>query len=287
MSFIRSAPFFRAYRFLPHALINGAAARLTRARRPRTLVDLAVRAWIRRDAIDMSDFDGGPFATVEDFFLRRLRPGARPLHEGVVASADGRVVAAGTIDRDTILQVKGVPLSIDRLVNGVRPTAPPLALEAYDGGTYITTFLSPRGYHFVHAPIDGELVDARWIAGRWFPQNEDALRHIPGIYERNERAVLRVRLPAANGDAARHRELLMVLVGASVIGSIELHGMSRERWVGPRPFSLARPVRKGDELGHFTFGSTVVLLLPRGMAKSELPPIGRDVRMGEALVSCA
>ena len=134
-----------------------------------------------------------------------------------------------------------------------------LDLSAYDGGTYVTTFLSPRGYHFVHAPEGGELLDVRWLAGRWFPQNEDALQHIPAIYERNERAVLRLRTGTggAEGDSGRTREVIMVMVGASVIGGIELRGIPRERWVGPRPFALRREVHKGDEVGHFTFGSTV------------------------------
>jgi len=185
-------------------------------------------------------------------------------------------VGAGRIERDTILQVKGVPLSVDRLVHGASPTSPRWDLARYEGGAYVTTFLSPRGYHYVHAPMRARVNDVRWIAGRFFPQNEDALHHIPRIYERNERATLRLTV--------NEHEIMMVMVGASVIGGIELRDLPRRTWVGPRPFGIDRAVNEGEELGHFRFGSTVVLLLPKELVNAALPEIGSDVKMGQTLL---
>jgi phosphatidylserine decarboxylase len=268
---IRTRPFFFAYRFFPHGAINAAAMRAARASRPRWLVKRAIELWMWRDRIDMDDFVQDDFATLEDFFLRRLKDGARPLGTGVVAPVDGCVVGRGRIGQRTILQVKGRSIGVDRLVNGTRHQ---LDVAPLEGGTYVTLFLRPRGYHFVHAPFDGEIVDVRWIPGRYFPQNEDALQHIDGIYEKNERAVLRVR--TARGEA------LLVMVGASVIGGIHVRGVAdlRQR----RAIPVGREVKKGDELGHFSFGSTVVMLLPPGMGGEVAQPLGEEVPMGASLL---
>src|SRR5262249_4300273 len=183
---------------------------------------------IRRGAIDMSDFEERSYTSVEDFFLRKLRPGTRPLASGLISPVDGLFVGGGTIAKEQPLVVKGQRISLDRLVNG---RIHDLSLDAYDGGSFATLFLSPEGYHRIHMPEDGEILDCRWIPGRYFPQNEDALRHIHGIYERNERAVLRVRLD--RGD-----ELLMVLVGASLVGGIHLEGVERPLWIRPSAYPI-------------------------------------------------
>ena len=268
----RSAAFLRLYRYLPHALLGRISRALARATGPRWAVDLAIRSWIERAAIRMDDFLPGPFASVESFFLRRLRPGARPIGEHVVAPADGIVVGAGPIASGMILQIKGVPLSLDRLTAG-RHT--PTDLHAYEGGRYTTVFLTPNGYHYVHMPIAGTVIDLRWISGRAFPQNQDALEHIPRIYERNERVTLRCRSDDGH-------EFLLVMVGASLIGGIHLRELQRRDFVRSHPVAWNRRFDRGEELGHFSFGSTVVLLVPPALAGLP-PPLGLHVRMGQRL----
>ena len=135
--------------------------------------------------------------------------------------------------------------------------------------------LTPHGYHYVHMPIAGTVLDLRWISGRAFPQNQDALRHIPRIYERNERATLRCR--SHDGH-----EFMLVLVGASLIGGIHLRDLRRRDWVRSRPFAWNRRFARGEELGHFSFGSTVVLLVPPALAGLP-PPLGMALRMGQHL----
>lgn len=269
----RSRAFLRSYAFLPHRLMNRGLARVTAATRPSWAVDRAIAAWARRDGIDLSDFEARRFESLDDFFLRRLRPGARPIGEGFVSPADGNVVGAGTLRRDRPLCIKGQRLSLERVVNaGVHD----LDLSDYDGGSYAVVFLTPRGYHRVHMPIDGEVVDVRWIPGRYFPQNEDALQHIPRVYERNERAVLRCRAHAGF-------EFLLVMVGASLIGGIHLRAARVDAWRHAGATQLSARARKGEEIGHFAFGSTVAVLLPRGVAMPA--KLGAEVRMGQTLLN--
>lgn len=267
----RTPTFLRLYKFLPHRLLGRLARGVATATRPRWAVDLAIRRWIARANIPVHEFEPGPYTSLEAFFLRRLRPGARPIAAGFVAPADGLVVAAGAIEHGTILQIKGVPLDLPRLT-----AATPAELAAYEGGRWLTIFLTPNGYHFVHMPAAATVTELRWCPGRAFPQNEDALQHIPRIYERNERAVLRCR-----GDAG---EFTLVLVGASLIGGIHLHGLRRAAWARPAPTLWDRRFERGEELGHFSFGSTVVILAPPALAPDvDAWSPGAAVRMGQRL----
>ncbi len=270
MRWHRSAPFLHVYRFLPHRLLNAAAAALGRARWPDWLVQAAIQHWTRRGGIDLQEFEPTEYRTVEEFFLRRLQPGRRPLGEGFVSPCDGTIIDAGTLTPDRRLQVKGQQLSVDRLVNGRHHALP---LHAYQGGSYLVIFLSPDGYHRLHMPADGEIRGCQWIPGRYFPQNEEALRKIERVYERNERAVLRLVLDEG-------WELLLVLVGASLVGGIHLEGVLRQDWVQPRPVELALRRKKGEEIGYFSFGSTVVVIFPAGKVPEHTQG---NVRMGDPL----
>jgi phosphatidylserine decarboxylase len=267
----RHPAFLKSYGFLPHRLLNRALARLTAARRPRWAVRRAIESWSRWERIELDDFEDRRFESLDDFFLRRLRPGARQVEDGFVSPADGKLVDAGLLERGRTLRVKGEALSLERIVNaGLHD----LDLSEYEGGSFAVVFLTPRGYHRIHMPFDGVLQEVRWIPGRFFPQNEVALQHIPRVYERNERAVLRCALPGG-------REYLLVMVGASLIGGIHLQALPREAWVGKGVARVQRSYEKGAEIGHFAFGSTVVVLMPKGVASAA--PARPELRMGETL----
>jgi len=256
----------------PHALLGRISRHIATATRPRRMIDLVIRRWITRARIDMRDFEAGPFPTLEAFFLRRLRPGARPIADGFVSPVDGVIVGAGPITDATIVQVKGLDLDLTRLTCGSGPSLP---LAPYEGGRYTTIFLTPDGYHHVHMPVAATVLDLRWIPGRAFPQNEHALRQIPRIYERNERVTVRCQ------DEHGH-EFFLIMVGASLIGGIHLDGLERPTWARRLPFFWNRRFARGERLGHFSFGSTVVLLVPPALTASP-PPIGAAVRMGQRL----
>jgi len=268
---LRHPAFLRSYRFLPHRLFNRSLAVLTAARRPAWAVRAAIRSWSRIERIELDDFEPGPYASLDAFFLRRLRSGSRPIGSGFVAPADGKLVASGRVCERSLLTVKGQRLSLEQIVNANRYA---LDLGPYLGGAYAVVFLTPRGYHHVHMPCDGTIVDVRWIRGRFYPQNEVALQHIPAVYERNERAVLRVR---AEGG----REFLLVLVGASLIGGIHLEALPRSEWARVQITAVGKRYAKGERVAHFAFGSTVVTVLPGGWDHQLCA--STEVRVGETL----
>jgi phosphatidylserine decarboxylase len=285
MDLLQSNALLRSYFLLPHRLLNRSFSRLAMRSRPAWAVQAAIRAWTRTSQLDLRDFEEGPFATVQEFFLRRLRAGARPIGAGFVSPVDGFMVAAGPVAADTALTIKGCEMSMERVVNGAGPSERETltwSLAPYVGGHYAVLFLTPEGYHRLHMPADGTVVGWRWIPGRFFPQNASALSRIAGVYERNERVSLRVRLDDGN-------ELLMVLVGASLVGGIHVEGLDLESLqaggsearIESGTTSLRR--RKGDELGHFRFGSTIVLVLPPGLGAPLSRPEGCGLKMGETL----
>ena len=245
----RSELFLRAYEHLPQAAIDSLVAALMRLERPRWLVKAVIAAWVRRGRIDLSEVVVADWASVEAFFLRRLREGVRPVGPGLVAPVDGFMVATGAAVHG--LEVKGRALDVAALVGES------LGFEA----NVATIFLTPDGYHHVHAPMALEIVRVRHIAGRSFPQNDDALALRPDVYLANARVV--VRAETARGP------VVMVLVGASLISGI--HVAAPGHYVA------------GEEIGAFSFGSTVVTFWPCAWGACAKAP-GERVAMGETLV---
>lgn len=277
MMFHKTRGFLRSYHLLPHRLLNLAAARLMTARRPAFAVQAAIRLWIRRAHIDMADFAQVSYQTVEDFFLRELATDSRALGPGWVSPVDGELFAQGTITESATLWVKGQELSLRRLLNGRHHQA---SLDSLLGGRYLAIFLSPRGYHHIHLPAQARLVRSQWIPGRFFPQNAVALSHIPRVYERNERLALFWQMdPSAGGQP-----FAMVLVGASLVGGIHLRGLAQSDWQTRDATSWQRDYQKGQRLGHFSFGSTVVLLLPKSVTAPSLVQVGQLLKQGQSLI---
>ena len=265
---IRHPAFLSVYNLFPHRILNAGCAFLTRRRWPRPVLRRIIARWERRGEADPSDFEPAEHATLEQWFLRRLKPGKRPLADGFVSPVDGIVVGAGRTDSDTILQVKGRPTSLSVMVNG--RNGHEIDTTRYKGGEYVTIFLTPDGYHHLHAPTDAALKQCHYRSGRFFPQNPTALRYVDSVYERNERAVLEFDAPTCG-------EFLLVMVGASMIGAIFVCGESAFQFRGD-----GRQLAKGDKLAHFTFGSTIVLVMPPGMPERRVD-IGQRVRVGERI----
>ena len=274
----RSTWFLRNYRFLPHRLLNGGLAKLTALEHPAWLVDRIIDRWVARDNIDLSQFEARRYRSIDDFFLRQLRPGARPLAAGFVSPVDGNVFAHGFLKVDQVLTIKGQRLTVDRIVNAGQEPSARLDLRAFDGGCFAAIFLTPRGYHHVHMPEQGCLQELRWIPGRYFPQNEDAMWQIPRIYERNERAVLCLQ-------DAQNNPFLLVMIGASLIGGIVIEGTNNKDWRQPRPTIVNRVLKKGQRLGHFAFGSTVLVLVPPGPYRPR--KLEAEIQLGEPLFAVA
>lgn len=234
------------------------AGRLADLEPPRPLLAAAIRAYARAFGVDLAEAALPPeaFASFDAFFTRRLRDGARPIDRtegGLVSPSDSRLSAIGPLPADLRLeQVKGESYALEALLGSREEAA------AFAGGRAATLYLSPAMYHRVHSPVDGHVVGWRYLPGRLYPVNGLGVRAVPGLFARNERVVVRF-------ETAAHGRVALVLVGAANVGRISLafddlltnRGHAPGDFLAPSPI----PVRRGDEVGAFHLGSTVVLLV--------------------------
>jgi phosphatidylserine decarboxylase len=197
------------------------------------------------------------YRSLQEFFRRALVPGARPLGNGpLLWPCDGRIVTVGPVRDGRIEQVKGQDYALADLLGDAELAA------ALDGGQQATIYLAPGDYHRVHAPFDGDLEAVLPLPGTLFPVNPPAVRCIPRLFAHHSRHVYRCR--TTSGHAAA-----VVLVGAYNVGDTLV---SKSKGA----------VHKGDELGQFGFGSTVVVVLAKGAARFREVSSETAVRMGAA-----
>jgi phosphatidylserine decarboxylase len=266
----RSRAFLATYRFLPHRALNRAARLIAEVEPPAWALRAALAVWAKRAGIDLDEAEGAPYRTLQEFFLRALKAHARPLGDGFISPVDAHVMATGVVSDDHEIRIKGQSLSLARVVGGGE------RLDAFRNGTFAVLFLSPADYHHIHMPMAGRIVSVLSLAGRYFPQNEAALTHIARVHERNERALLTCM-------SARGEPFLLVLIGASLVGGIHLAGAPQSRWMQPHEATLDLVLERGERLGHFAFGSTVIVIVPRSYAPVAALAAGARVRLGETL----
>ncbi|HXP91176.1 MAG TPA: archaetidylserine decarboxylase [Fibrobacteria bacterium] len=267
-------------KFLPRVFLSRAFGRLAGCRSPRWLARLSIALfhglYPRIDLAEAARGKRSDYSSLQDFFTRQLAQGARPIgHSSMVAPSDGAFGESGEIRSGTVFQAKGVPYSVSDFLQDAD-----MAREL-ELGAFATIYLAPWNYHRVHHPVSGNLVGARHIPGDLWPVNRSAVEGIPGLFVRNERAWVAVR--------NSHGLAVAVMVGAYNVGSIrlsvcpELGRSLRGGWSPVQP----DPVAAGDPLGVFELGSTVVVLVDRGMRKAAAglawPLAGASVRMGRSL----
>lgn len=274
-----------AIRLLPRRALSRAVGWLTGLHAPRWMLDVAIRRYARAFGADPSDAAApfGSHATFRAFFTRALRDGARPLPADPAAIAspcDGRVVLGSAIEAGTLLQAKGVPYSVAGLLGDGTPGAGDAATR-FAGGQALTLYLAPGDYHRFHAPFDGVVEEARHLPGDLWPVNAQAVAGVPGLFARNERVALLGRTRAGQAFA-------FVPVGALNVGSIVMHALpglatNRRDARARTHVGLQCPVVRGEELGWFAMGSSIVLLLGPGPARLDAPAPGTPLRMGQPL----
>ena len=267
---------------IPRYLLTSAIYRIARIRNNK-VKDFLIQRFISMYSVDVdeikSDVPGG-FDTFNDFFTRELREDARPLDDSVtsiVSPVDGTVSSAGVIDGNRIFQAKGIGYSLEDLLATDLQQA-----RRYTNGTYATIYLAPYNYHRVHAPLDGAIAACHYVPGDLFSVNTATAAAVKGLFRRNERLVLHFDSPDGPWS--------LVFVGALNVGSISTPWTGEVR---PRKSGVVEAlevgagpgeVRKGDLLGWFNMGSTVILLLPehRGQWVESLVA-GQTLRMGERI----
>ncbi len=213
------------------------------------------------------------YANFDEFFTRTLRPGARPVdpaREAIVSPADGRIDSMGPVHPDASFFVKGRPYRVAELLGDEEEA------RRYVGGTGCVIYLSPRDYHRVHAPLEARIVAYDYVPGALWPVNPKVASRRDKLFTRNERVVIWL-------ESARVGTFALVMIAASGVGNIELAhaGILRSRGERRR-VELDEDVRRGDELGAFRLGSTVVVVLPPGAARVAARE-GQVVRFGERI----
>jgi len=258
----------RALRRSSSALVGWLADRSV----PRALRGLVYGGYCRWTGADPREAELAldAYPSLGAFFVRRLKPGARPLDpnpRALLSPCDGTVQALGRIERGALLQAKGQSYALGELLG-----ASVQAAELEDAWT-ATIYLSPRDYHRVHAPLAAALEEVRWLPGERRSVAPRVLARVPRVLATNERAVLVLR-----GERA---PLYLVMVGALNVGRIRVLGVEPGR--SPAlPLAFAR----GSELARFEMGSTVVLVAPGAKPLSGLAP-GDSVRLGQPVAELA
>jgi phosphatidylserine decarboxylase len=267
---------------LPRFWITALIYRLARVRN-RRFKDLFIQRFVDLYKVDIDEVKHevpGGFATFNDFFIRELEDDARPVDPGqatVVSPVDGTVSSAGPIHGNRIFQAKGHDYTLEDLLATDLPEA-----RRFVDGAYATIYLAPYNYHRVHAPLDGRITAARYLPGDLFSVNNATAAHVPGLFRRNER--LAVHFDSDIGP------WVLVFVGALNVGSISTPWSGEVR---PRRKGVVesiglddgpQQVAKGDLLGWFNMGSTVILLTPPGVCDwHDSLQAGKTLRMGESI----
>ncbi|MBK6846646.1 MAG: phosphatidylserine decarboxylase [Proteobacteria bacterium] len=259
----------------PLALYTRFLGRLAAIELPPPLRPLLLGRFAARLGIDLeqAELPLDEYASVGEFFARRLRPGARPVDPAVtsiVSPVDGTVTACGTVRGSRLLQAKGLDYGVAELLGDAGLAA------RFEGGVYLTIYLHPRDYHRIHVPAAGALRSLRRIAGELLPVQHWVVDRVPGLFVRNERVVF--ELEAALGSLA------LVCVGAAGVGSITT--AVAEGPASPTVFDPPLALAKGQELAAFRLGSTVILLAEAGALRL-LSARGDVLRMGQVVAQGA
>ncbi len=243
-----------------------------------------IRRFIQHYQVDMNaalDPDPHSYRSFHDFFTRQLKRDARPIDpqmNSICSPADGTISEMGDISGDKLLQAKGRTFSLGALL-GCDNDA-----KLFENGHFMTIYLAPRDYHRVHMPLSGQLLKQRYIPGKLFSVNPLTSKHVDNLFARNERVVSLFSHP--QGDFA------VILVGAMLVGSINT------TWGGtitPSPHSEIMTqsypqtedrhisLQKGEEMGYFSLGSTVIVLFPTNVSWKDEMSSGAPLVVGQAI----
>ncbi|NMT65465.1 archaetidylserine decarboxylase [Marinobacter orientalis] len=268
---------------LPQLAISRLAGRLADNESVPALKNRVVNWFIGRYGVDMSEAlesDPAAYPSFNAFFTRALKPGLRPVDTGessMVSPVDGVISQLGSISDDRVFQAKGRSFSLNALLGGDQERVRPFA-----GGEFATVYLAPRDYHRIHMPLAGTLREMVYIPGKLFSVNPTTAANVDELFARNERVVCIFDTEAG--------PMAFVLVGAMIVGSVEtiwagVVAPGDKRQVDVTHYdSLKTPIHfdKGEEMGRFRLGSTVIMIMPKGTVtwNSDQTAGGR-VRMGK------
>jgi len=270
---LRSLPFY----ILPHHAISWCIFKIARIRW-KPFKNLAIRIYTKLHAVNLDEAvitDKYSYESLNAFFTRALKPESRELNRDSnnwVCPVDGTVSQAGTIDNGRIFQAKGRDYTLLELLGGDEAQTKPFV-----NGRFATLYLSPRDYHRIHMPVDAELKNMTYIPGRLFSVAAYTVKAIPRLFARNERVVCQFD--------TKHGPIVMVLVGAINVSATETvwHGLVTTNGGKIKRFNYTAgefTLKRGDEMGRFNLGSTVILITTENFDLDESIEAGAAVYMG-------
>ena len=262
---------------IPRRLATQLIGWFSRIERP-LIRDLSIGVWRFFSGLDLGEAKQLRFRSMHDCFTRELKDGARPIDPDpniLTSPCDAIVGACGAVAGTRLYQIKGFPYALDDLF------CDPATVAAHRNARDVTLRLTSAMYHRFHAPHDCRVAQVNYISGDTWNVNPIALRRVERLFCRNERVVLRTML-AAGGE-----RVTLVLVAAVLVASIRLRFLDvllNLRHRGPNVIACDAPFRKGDEMGWFEQGSTVIVFAPAGFALCDHVEEGTTIRMGEPLM---
>jgi phosphatidylserine decarboxylase len=262
---------------IPRRLLTQLVGKLSHVEHP-LVRDLSIAVWRLFQDVDLSDAARDTFTSLNDCFKRELRPGARPIDPDpslLVSPCDALVGHSGVIDGEMLVQAKGFPYTLMDLL------ADKELVDHYRNGTYVTLRLTSAMYHRFHAPYDCHIDRVTYISGDTWNTNPIALERVERLFCKNERAVIRTRL-AAGG----HR-VTLVPVASILVASMRLHCVDvllHLNHKGPNRIDCDATAKRGEELGWFELGSTIIVFAPAGFSLCSGVEKGTAIRMGQPLL---
>jgi phosphatidylserine decarboxylase len=266
---------------IPRRWLTLCVGRLSKVRNP-LVRDTSIAIWKLFSDLDLSEARKTHFDSLHDCFTRELKEGARPVDpdpDVLTSPCDGIIGACGQVVDGLVLQAKGFPYAVVDLVGD------PALAERYRNGTYVTLRLTSSMYHRFHAPADLRVEKVTYISGDTWNVNPIALKRIERLFCKNERAAIECRLERTG------QLLTLVPVAAILVASIRLRFIDvtfHLKYQGPNRIDCNARVLKGQEMGWFEHGSTIIVFAPPGMTLCEQRTAGETIRMGQPLLKlCA
>lgn len=259
---------------IPRALVTRLMGKFSRIE-SKLLTQISMRVWgLFADDLDLHEAKKSEFKSLHECFTRELKPGARSIDEReniVVSPCDAVVGAHGDMRGNELFQIKGSHYRLEDLVsNGAD-------IGKYQHGKFLTLRLKSSFYHRFHAPYASQMSELVYISGDTWNVNPAALKRIEGLFCKNERAVLDMQLPVPD------RHILLVPVAAILVASMRLHCLEQPlnlQYKGPNRLPCHAEFKKGEEIGYFEHGSTIVMIVGPGFEFTKEVQEGNTIRMG-------
>jgi len=269
------------WRMVPKRAVSGAISWGVSFGIPAPLRTLMLSRFARIYGIDVTEAEKpiSEYAGFDEFFTRKLRPGARPIDElpgRVISPADGTIVECGLAAAGKLLQAKGSQFDLASLLDDAQ------AAQRLEGGAYLITYLSPKDYHRVHSPVGGRVVGWRHVPGALFSVGAASIRREPELFVRNERFITLIEMDGGGLVA-------VVMVAAVGVGHVTVSYDPEVATHRPEFFRAAlrhrqyddpKPIRRGEELGIFHLGSTTIVVFEPGRVELDALAAGASVKMG-------